>query len=113
MSLESEMFDYHRDNPHIYRYVDQFAQEAIRAGYKKFAIATIWEKIRWEIRIKTLDANFKLPNNHRAYYARLWMRNNPAYPDFFETCELRSERYVTRDRWGRIDPDRPDPDLFD
>jgi hypothetical protein len=101
MSLETEAMDYHRENPHIYRYVDQYAHEAIHAGYHKFAIATIWERIRWEIRIKARDENFKLPNNHRAYYARLWLKNNPAYPKFFETCTLRSEHPVPVDRFGR------------
>jgi hypothetical protein len=105
MTLETEFLSYHAENPRVYEYVDQFAREAIRAGYQNFAIATIWERIRWEIHIRTRDEHFKLPNNHRAYYARMWMRNNPSYPDFFRTAVLRSVHATERDRFGR--------DLFD
>lgn len=105
MSLESEMLSYHAANPQIYEYVDQYAQQAIRAGYQHFAIATIWEKIRWEIAVVTRDHDFKLPNNHRAYYARMWMRRNPHHDGFFQTCALRSVHHVEVDRFGR--------DLFD
>ena len=117
MSLETEFFSYHADNPQIYQYVDRLAQQAIRAGYRKFAIATIWEKIRWEILINTrsnANADFKLPNNHRAYYARMWMRNNPKYGDFFQTCRLRSQEPGEVDRFGRdLDDDDFRDDLFD
>ena len=101
MSLETEFLSYHAENPHVYEYVDQFAREAIRAGYNNFSIGCIWERIRWEIAMKTRDENFKLPNNHRAYYARLWMRKNPSHTGFFRTAVLRSARYIEVDRFGR------------
>jgi hypothetical protein len=111
VSLEDEFNDYHKDNPLIYRYIDQFAREAIQAGYKNFGMAMIWERMRWEIMVKTRDQNFKFPNNHRAYYSRLWNKNNPNHPNFFRTAVLRSTRYVEVDRFGRDllgDPLEPD-----
>lgn len=101
MSLRDEFNAYHARNPHIYGYVDYFARQAISRGYDKFAIATIWERIRWEIAIEVRDTNFKLPNNHRAYYARLWMANNPEHPHFFRIAALRSMFPVRVDRYGR------------
>jgi hypothetical protein len=35
--------------------------------------------------IETADEDFKINNNHRAYYARLWMREHPQYDGFFRT----------------------------
>jgi len=106
--LEREALDFHRENPRVYVLVCRFAQEAIDRGATKYAIATIWERLRWEVQIVTGDMDFKLPNNHRAYYARLWLKNHPQYPDFFRTCTLRSVTGGPRDRYGR-DEDDPDP----
>jgi hypothetical protein len=100
-TLQHEFWQYHRENPKVYQYVCRFAQEAIDKGYGRFAIATIWERIRWEIVIHVRDENFKLPNNHRAYYARLWMKRHPEHADFFRTAVLRSVHPIDRDRYGR------------
>lgn len=101
MSLENEFFSYHVANPQVYRYVDQFTKQAISRGYRRFAIATVWERIRWEVAMVTRDENFKLPNNHRAYYARMWMKKNPQYPGFFRVAMLRSRTNAQVDRFGR------------
>jgi hypothetical protein len=50
------------------------------------------------------DEEFKLPNNHRAYYARKWLDVHPEHPGFFHTACLRSEG-GPRDRYGRAEPD--------
>ena len=101
MSLRNEWYVYHQKNPIVYKLICRFANEAIQAGHAKYGIATIWERIRWEITVNTNDIDFKMPNNHRAYYARLWLKDHPQWPDFFETAELRSERPVQVDRFGR------------
>ena len=101
-SLFNEWYVYHQNNPRIYQLVCQYANQAIRAGHQNYGIATIWERIRWEITVNTNDMHFKMPNNHRAYYARLWLKDNPGYPDFFRTAELRSLRgNAPVDRYGR------------
>ena len=43
------------------------------------------ERIRWETAIQTSDPHLKINNNHRAYYARLWMKRNPEHKGFFRT----------------------------
>ena len=101
--LESEFQAYHQANPQVYELVKRFAYEAIRAGYSRFSIGAIWERIRWEIAINThsnLAADFKMPNNHRAYYARMFLKDHPQYPDFFRTAHLRSEQPIPVDRFG-------------
>jgi hypothetical protein len=108
--LHNEFLAYHEANPRVYRLVDRFAQEAISRGYYQYAIATIWERIRWEVTIvnrSNIDgADFKMPNNHRAHYARMWLANNPRFnkdDPFFRTAELRSQRGddFEGDRYGR------------
>jgi uncharacterized protein HemY len=104
--LYNEWKLYHKQNPHVYQLVCKYADEVINRGYKEYAIATIWERLRWHLTIEVRTAyDFKLPNNHRAYYARLWLKDHPEYPKFFRTCCLRSEDDGPRDRWGRHQPD--------
>jgi hypothetical protein len=99
--LELEFEAYHAANPHIYQLVERFSQDIINAGHSKFGLSAIWERIRWERIVESRDLNFKLPNNHRAYYARMWLRDHPESPGFFRTCRLRSVEPGKTDRYGR------------
>ncbi len=102
MSLRNEWYVYHQNNPQVYQLICHFAGQAMRAGHSKYGISAIWERVRWEIAVTTRDTNFKMPNNHRAYYARLWLENHPHHPKFFRTAVLRSERPNRPvDRYGR------------
>lgn len=98
--LEDEWATYHVAHPRVYELICKFASVAIAKGRKRYAIATIWELIRWHVDFELDEPEFKLPNNHRAYYARLWMQEHPDYPGFFTTATLRHLQLV-RDRWGR------------
>jgi hypothetical protein len=99
--LFNEWYVYHQENPHIYQWICRLARQAEQAGHSHYGIATIWEKIRWEITVGTNDKHFKMPNNHRAYYARHWNTEHPRTDPFFRTAELRSMRHVDVDRYGR------------
>lgn len=101
--LEKKAEEFHAANPIVYRLVCRYAQDAINAGYSKLSMSLIWERIRWEICIATKDVDFKMPNNHRAYYSRMWLRDHPDYDGkypFFKTCRLRSVYSGKTDRFG-------------
>jgi hypothetical protein len=102
--LQKEWRLYHEANPRIYQLICKFANQAIARGFREYAIATIWERLRWHLQIEIRsDEEFKLPNNHRAYYSRLWLKDHPQYPNFFHTAALRSTSALVPDRWGRIE----------
>ena len=76
---------FHRENPHVYRLIERFAHEAYNAGRTNFSISMVVERIRWETAIVTRsDDGFKIPNDHRAYYARLYMAKHDRI-GFFRT----------------------------
>jgi hypothetical protein len=110
--LEAEFQAYDALNPRVYELVKRFAYQAVRAGYSNFSIAMIWERIRWEIAINTHSnvqaADFKMPNNHRAYYARKFLREHPQYPGFFRIAHLRSKGAIPVDRYGVAKDDSDD-----
>tara|TARA_E500000081_G_scaffold84088_1_gene85309 strand:- start:107 stop:388 length:282 start_codon:yes stop_codon:yes gene_type:complete len=91
-SLKRKMWEFHKDNPHVMDLVEKYTFEAIRRGFEHYSINSIFERIRWHEDIETEDEReFKLSNNHRAYYARYFHHKHPEYEGFFRTKETRDE----------------------
>ncbi len=89
--LESRFLEFHLRNPQVYTLFDRFAKEAIRAGRTILSAGLIFERIRWETQVLTTDPDYKLNNNHRAYYARLWMNNHQKTTVRFRTRVVTNE----------------------
>jgi hypothetical protein len=85
---EFEKFD--KDNPVIWELIQRFCKSVLDAGQTKWSISGIFERIRWEIYVVTKSKDdWKINNNHRAYYARKWLAEHPEYPKFFEIRRVR------------------------
>ncbi|OBS01863.1 hypothetical protein A9W98_17930 [Mycobacterium gordonae] len=88
-----EAFD--RANPHVYTTLVRLAREWIqRTGRHKLAIATLFERARWEIALATTDPEFKLNNNFRAFYARLIMHREPDLTDLFDLRSSEADAWI-------------------
>lgn len=86
--IEKAFWKFHEENPHVYVLFDRFANEVVRAGRDVFSVSLIIERIRWYTNIETHGDDFKINNNFRAYYARLWMKNNPQHNGLFRIRQL-------------------------
>jgi hypothetical protein len=76
--------DFHRKNPHVYRVLVDKAREWVRrTGKERVGISMLYEGARWEIAMQTSDENYKLSNDHRAFYARLIMAQEPDLRNMF------------------------------
>jgi hypothetical protein len=108
--LEAKFWEFHKARPEVYSYICKFLQEAIDRGRSRFSISMVYERIRWYVEIELGTGEFKLPNNHRAYYARLWQREHPAHAHLIKICQPRSGGLGgPRDEYGReIDDDDDD-----
>jgi hypothetical protein len=82
--LVREFLAFHRENPHIYDLVCRFARTAQEAGFRCYGIAAIFERVRWHVTVERRE-EWKMNNNYRAFYARLWLHDHPDWPGFFET----------------------------
>src|ERR1035437_4130910 len=100
-SLAEEADKFHSENPHVYVRLCELCDGWIARGYRRLGIATLWEVLRWQ-GMMSRGERYMLPNNHRAYYARLWLRMHPAHPDFFKTKVLRSTVAHVKDRYGEV-----------
>ena len=84
MTHEEKFLVFHHANPHIYDLFKLYALEALRSGKTSLSISLITERIRWEVEVSN-GGRFKLNNNHRAYYARLFHEHHPHLGEIFET----------------------------
>lgn len=92
-TLLDRFWEYHRENPEVYKSFCAFADQAIAAGREYLGAKMLFERIRWYTTIEARErfpSGFKLNNNFHAFYARLWLREHPERPEFFE---LRRQRY--------------------
>ena len=73
--LETQFWKFHARNPWVYETLVRLARDyRTKHPTKRAGISMFWEFIRWT---KFMDTGSKprLSNNHRAFYARLIMRN--------------------------------------
>lgn len=85
-SLEIEFLEYDKANPEVWSMFCRFAFDAIQRGRKTLSVSLIIERIRWEVFIVTQSGDgFKINNNHRAFYARKFMKVHPEYNEIFRT----------------------------
>ena len=77
---------YHNENRHIYFAFEREALKLIEKGRTHYSPVTIIEFIRHNTAISARpDADeFKINNNIRAYYSRLFAYRFPAKKDFFQ-----------------------------
>jgi hypothetical protein len=91
--LQNKFKEFDDANPQIWELFVKYTQEVISAGKKRYSSKAVFERIRWHTNIETQsDVEFKLSNNHTAYYARKYMEVFPEMEGFFKIKELRGEK---------------------
>ncbi len=91
-ALEERFNTFHREHPEVFERLRELALQARRAGITRYAIATLYERVRWHFEIVERRKDLKLNNSHRSFYSRMLMAEVPALAGFFETRQLHSER---------------------
>jgi len=84
-------WEFHYCNPGVYALFKRFALEMIGNGVRKSSPWLIVNRIRWEVALKTVGSEYKLPNEFIAYYSRLFMRDHPEHGKFFNTKTIKGE----------------------
>lgn len=89
-------FEYNKftdNNPKVMQLYIELARYAIASGAKRLSINKITEQIREIVVAVNTDEKYKIPNNHRAFYARE-LANMPEFNGMFKCVEQRSKRIV-------------------
>ena len=88
-SLKAKFKIYHEENPHVYEGFEKYAKQLANTKVSVLSANRIYERMRWESDISGNDL-FKLNNNYKAYYARLFMYKHPNIQKF-HTRKLNKE----------------------
>jgi hypothetical protein len=86
---ERRFREFHRENPGVYDLMVRFSREMRRAGWNRYSIWGVANRVRWETHIQTSDPDFKINNNHLAFYSRLIMQQCPDLAGFFRIRVMR------------------------
>ena len=89
---KQEWWRWHKANPHIWKWFERFAFEAIGARQKHYSAWAVVNRIRWHVDIETQGNAFKISNDWIAFYARLFHALHPEHDGFFRTKPLKEER---------------------
>lgn len=82
MTLQSRV-NYHKKNPQIYEMFKKFAFQAINSKRPYYSSEMIINRVRWETMIKA-DKGYKIANEMKAFYSRLFVLEHPSYKTFFK-----------------------------
>ena len=89
--LQAEFDRYHQDNPQVYEAFKRLTFQLINAGRENFSASAVVERIRWGVSIGEYGPDdFKINNNYRAFYARLFHVEHPQHDGFFRTRKQKS-----------------------
>lgn len=78
-------------NSDIIEVYKKFAMQVKSAGYSRYGIAAITERVRWHYQFeRDVHEDFKINNNYRSRMARLLMEQYPELDGFFEIRKLKT-----------------------
>lgn len=91
-SIQERFERFHEANPDVYAELVLLARQAKQRGRERWAIGSLWEVLRWQRMMRTVDetTDLKLNDHYRSRYARLIMLTEPDLSGFFEIRQLRS-----------------------
>lgn len=75
------------ENPEVYGLLVRYARQATAAGVGRIGIELLWNRMRWDrtMQPESPEADFKLNQNYKAWYARRIMAREADLADIFET----------------------------
>jgi hypothetical protein len=85
-NINSDKFpEYHKQNTQIYDAFKKTTFEAIEKGHRLFSAEFVFNVIRWNTRVSANDTEYKINNNYKAFYSRMFMNEYPQHKGLFLT----------------------------
>ena len=81
---EQQFKVFHEANPEVYQMFERFTFDAIYRGHERLSAEMIINRIRWETKVITTDNDYKINNNYKPFYSRLFLEQHPQHKDFFQ-----------------------------
>ncbi len=90
MSNAEKFAAFHAANPHVADALEALAAQKL-AVKPRVGMGALYERLRWEADIQTIGDQYRLNNNHRAYYTRLLEARHPEWAGRIPKREQRDE----------------------
>ena len=89
-TIEERFRAFHAANPAVYRCILQLTRERFVRGSLRHGMKAIWEQLRWRIATGNirLATGYNFNNDFTSRYARLVVKEFPAYRGLFELRRL-------------------------
>jgi hypothetical protein len=95
---------FHDANPNVYTELVRLARQwAAEHPGRRQSILLHYTRLRCESEATTTGDSYKLPENYKAYYARLIMASEPDLADAFDTRSALADLLVQRDQLSLLD----------
>lgn len=89
---------FHKANPSVYDLFRQLTLYIIREKKKtRIAGKMLIEYLRWNMFVKPSTSEYKINNTFTSYYVRLFIREYPAYKDYFERRKSEADQPKQKD----------------
>lgn len=89
-TIDERFWAFHHHNPHVLALFARYVRQLRDAGFTRYSMKTLVERVRWHEEVETRRDRFLLNNDFTARYARLLMDEGLAPPGFFHLRALRS-----------------------
>ncbi len=95
LTLEQRFNDFHAANPRVFARMLELARARLDRGEKFISVKALWEELRASFAKRNVSYNYepeyKLNNNHTAFYARLLVETEPRLAGVIETRKRKSK----------------------
>ena len=82
--LSEAWWKFHITHPAVYDELVRLSRRLIDRGHKRLGLKMLWETLRYNTMLGDSTGEYRLTNNHTAFYARLLMEQEPDLAGIFE-----------------------------
>lgn len=86
--------EFHCANPLVYDVFVAQAREWQASGRAKCGVKMLFERVRWELAIRTVGDDYKINNNHAPFYARLIMAREDDLAGLFNVRSSEADAWM-------------------
>jgi hypothetical protein len=90
LTLQERFDEWARENPDVIGHFLRFAREARNAGFERYGVKAIAERVRWHVLVEKRGAEFAINNSFMSRLARLLVERDPSLEGMFEFRKLKS-----------------------
>lgn len=94
MTKAERFEEFHENNGHVYTMLVGYCREWAQAGHTSFGVRAPWERMRWQVGVRTTSADYKLNDHLCPFYARLIAAQEPDLANLLSFRESEADEWI-------------------